>query len=86
MPDSAHTEPLAAELAYFNSRRAELCAQGDGHMIGRWVVVQDETMEGSFSDWETALKVGFQKFGVARPFLVQEVLPEDRVIFIGAVA
>ena len=55
-------------------------------MIGRWVVIQDETMEGSFSDWETALKVGVEKFGVARPFLVQEVVPVDPVIFIGAVA
>ena len=73
---------LENETAVFNSKRSEWLPKFEG----RFVAIQDENILGFTVTWEEALRGGFKAFGCDRPFLVKEILENDRVYFIGSAA
>jgi len=42
-------------------------------------VIQDKDVLGFFDTYEAAIKAAYEVLGIARPFLVKEVMPTDRV-------
>lgn len=66
---------LSAELALYEAHRTEWCRSHPGE----YVVIQDQTVAGFFATYADALKVGLEKFGVRREFLVKQVWLNDPV-------
>lgn len=66
---------LDAEVELYEAKRWEWVREHDGE----FVVIQDFTVLGFFESWEQAFKAGIKRFGGKRPFLVKEVLKQDRV-------
>jgi len=69
------TPALQAELEYFSAMRQEWL----GQHWGQFVVIQDKDVLGFFDTYEAAIKAAYEVLGIARPFLVKEVMPTDRV-------
>jgi hypothetical protein len=59
---------LEQERQYFSEHRAELLAQH----VGRFVVIKENELIGSFNTIEEALAEGAKRFGLT-PFLVRQV-------------
>lgn len=72
---------LNVEVEFFDDNRMEWVKEHRGE----YALVQDKTCHGFFFSWESALKEGLKLLGVQRPFLVKEVLENDRVYFIGGI-
>lgn len=69
---------LSVELEYYAAnKRAWLRAHR-----GKYVVLQDSTLLGFFQSWEEAFRSGVQVFGVARDFLVKQVLAREPIYFL----
>ncbi len=70
---------MASELdelrEVFNRHRSEWIAQG---RAGEWAVVTEAGAHGFYPTYETAYMAASTALGDA-PFLLQEVLPEDRI-------
>jgi hypothetical protein len=69
------THALQAELEFFSAMRQTWI---DAHW-GQFVVIQDKDVLGFFDTYEAAIKAAYEVLGIARPFLVKEVMPTDRV-------
>lgn len=65
---------LDRELGVFEAHRADLIAAGHE---GRWALVHDTGVVGTFDTKSAAFDEGFDRFGTG--FLVKEILREDRV-------
>jgi hypothetical protein len=73
------TDPFSTELKVFENHRKEWSRSHPGE----YVVIQDEIIaEGFFRTYAEALKVGLQKFGVRRGFLVKQVWKTEPVYFV----
>lgn len=47
---------------------------------GRWVAIApDESVIGFYDDYESAYSAATERLGGSAPFLLQEVLPQDRL-------
>lgn len=71
MSDS-HT--LERELNTYALNLPKLAAQS-----GKFALIKDSTVEGTFDTYEDALKVGYSKFKL-EPFLVKQIAPAERIL------
>lgn len=71
--------PLAVEIAYFEEHREEFVKKAQG----KFVLIKRKKDHGFFDTNEKAYEAGVNLFGI-EAFLIQEVLPEDRVFEIPA--
>jgi hypothetical protein len=69
---------LLAEFAVFERNRAEWFRTH----ANEFVVVGGGAMVGFYSDYESALKAGLQRFGAKKQFLVKQVCLEEPVFVI----
>jgi hypothetical protein len=75
----APTELFSKELMVFEKHRKEWFRSHPGE----YVVIQDEIIaDGFFGTYAEALKVGLQKFGVQRSFLIKQVWKTEPVYFV----
>lgn len=65
-------EMLQTELQTFDARRDELL----GTSLGKWVLIQDGELIGTFETQRDAINVGYRQFGNV-PFLVKQVVPVE---------
>lgn len=70
------TDVLKTETNFFEQHREEWCE----HHLGKIAVIHGTTLHGFYDDYNTALEVGYDKCGLV-PFLLKEVLYEDRVYY-----
>lgn len=74
----ATTDYLKIELETYEKNRQILSQQG----IGRFALIQGETVAGVWGTYEDALKAGYEKFGVDARFLVKRIQgPVDGIQF-----
>jgi hypothetical protein len=60
--------PLEKELNYFQQHKAELLA----HDAGKFALIHDSDLVGTFSSFKEAFEEGAKRFGT-KPFLVQHI-------------
>jgi hypothetical protein len=65
---------LESEMAYFDEHRKELVAKAEG----KFILIKENKECGFYDDELTAYKAGVDLFGL-EPFLIKEVLLEDRI-------
>ena len=65
---------LATEIAFYETQRAELVQNA----LGKFALIKGEELVGTFDTEENAYKEGVSRFGTA-PFLIQQILPDDRI-------
>jgi hypothetical protein len=70
----AEAQTLKQELQTYASHLADLSNQA-----GKYVLIQDGSVEGTFDTYEDALKVGYSKFKLL-PFLVKQISPAERIL------
>ena len=70
---------LGSELAYFNEHRQEFLEKA----FGKFVLIKGQKDYGFYDDDLKAYKAGVDLFGL-EPFLIKEVLAEDRTYEIPA--
>ena len=70
----SETQRLERELETYASHLPELVKE-----TGKFVLIQDGEVEGTFDTYEDALKVGYDKFKLA-PFLVKQIAPAERIL------
>jgi hypothetical protein len=64
---------LADEQAWFDQNRAFITAQYGG----KYVLVKNQAVQGSFPTFSAAYQAGVQRFGVDGQFLVKQALPAE---------
>ena len=67
-------ELFATEEAYFEEHRQEFVGQA----LGKFALIRGKEDFGFFDSEEEAYRTGIELFGIA-PFLIKEVLPQDRL-------
>ena len=65
-------KPLDRELAFFRAHLAEWLAS----YLGKFALVRDEALVGTFDTAEAAYQVGVAQFGT-EPFLVRKILASE---------
>ncbi len=70
---------LEQELAYYNQHRADLLSKYEG----KFLLIKGSELVGSFENAEAAYQEGLRRFGNT-PFLIKQVLREERVEHIPA--
>lgn len=68
------TDVLKTELDFFEQHRQELFE----HHADKIVVIHGTTVYGFYDNYENALQAGYDQCGLV-PFLLKEVLLEDRI-------
>ena len=66
---------LGAELEYFEEKKAELL----GESAGRFVLVKEREIHGTFDTKHDAIARAYEKFG-NEPFLVKEIVEIESVV------
>lgn len=59
---------LDAEIAAYSKMKPDL----EKHHNGKWVVIKDGKLEGSFDEFDTAARAAVEKFGRG-PYLIRQV-------------
>lgn len=72
------TSQLETELRVFADHHLEWA----GTQLGRFVVIQDETVLDFFDQYEEAFRAGARKFGTERNFLIKQVWKTEPVYFV----
>jgi hypothetical protein len=70
--------PLETELRVFADRRQEWVRTH----LGKFVVIQDETVLDFFDQYEDAFRAGVKRFGADRNFLIKQVWKTEPVYFV----
>jgi hypothetical protein len=70
--------PFSEELRVFQSQRDEWSRSNPG----KFVAIQDSTVEGFFGTYGEALRAGLNRFGAGRSFLVKQVWLTETVYFV----
>jgi hypothetical protein len=70
------TDPLDRELATYEQHKEKLLAQE-----GRFVLIQGDEIVGIWDTYNDALEAGYEKFGLATPFLIKQVRDVEEVQF-----
>lgn len=70
--------PLETELRVFEDRRQEWVRTH----LGKFVVIQDETVLDFFDQYEEAFRAGVKRFGAGRNFLIKQVWKTEPVYFV----
>lgn len=68
---------LEKELETYRQKLAELTTDE-----GKFVLIRDAEVVGTFTSYEDALKEGYQKFGPSTEFLVKQIQGIEQVHFI----
>jgi hypothetical protein len=68
---------LEKELQTYKNKLPELKAQE-----GKFVLVHGDTIVDTFTSYEDAMKEGYVKFGLDKPFLVKQIRALEQVQFI----
>jgi len=68
---------LEKELETYKSKLPELKSQE-----GKFVLIHGETVVDTFTSYEDAMKEGYAKFGLDKPFLVKQIRALEQVQFI----
>ena len=66
---------VSDEASWFNSNRAFIATQ----YSGKWVLVKDKKIQGSYPDYASAFQAGVQMFGANSGFLVEQALAQAPV-------
>ena len=64
---------LSHELAFFRQHKHEWAPQHQGE----FVLIGKQTFGGFYKTYQEALQAGIRMFGVASPFLVEQILEEE---------
>ncbi|HUA99188.1 MAG TPA: hypothetical protein VMA34_12730 [Terracidiphilus sp.] len=70
--------PLEPELKVFEAHREEWSREH----LGKFVVIQDETVLKFFDEYADAFRAGLEKFGVRGTFLVKQIWGTEPVYFV----
>ncbi len=70
-----HVSPIAKEVAYYERSRADLVSSSNG----KFVLIKNESVEGTFDRFLDAMDEGYRRFG-SGPFLVRKISQHDEVI------
>ena len=76
MPDGTpilQDSPLAEEFEFYNREKAKLLETA----VGKFALIKDQQLAGTYDTDQDAYKVGLEKFGNV-PFLIIQVLPDDQ--------
>ena len=68
---------LEKELETYNAKLAELKDQE-----GKYVLIQGDQIVDTYTSYEDAMKEGYTKFGLSKPFLVKQIRSIEQVQFI----
>jgi hypothetical protein len=69
-------EQRANIAAFYRALSRMLRMLREGH-VGRWVVIHDGMIFGTWARYEDALDMGYRSFGLESPFLVQQIKADD---------
>jgi hypothetical protein len=69
------TQVLKKELDYFESMKAKFLKE----FPGKYVLIHDDTLVGSYDKQEDAYNEGYERFG-AGPFLVKQVCDVEKTV------
>ncbi|MSR56445.1 MAG: hypothetical protein EXS05_02085 [Planctomycetaceae bacterium] len=72
------SDRLKVELATYEQRKDELVAQN----AGKFVLIHGTEVLGTCDTYEDAVKSGYEKCGLSKPFLVKQICAVERVQFI----
>ena len=67
---------LERELATYKAKLPELTADE-----GKFVLIHEDEVAGTFTSYEDAIKIGYEKYKL-KPFLVKQIRATERVQFI----
>lgn len=70
----AEAQTLDRELKTYADHLSGLTGEA-----GKYVLIQDGSVEGTYDSYEDALKVGYDKFGL-KAFLVKQIAPAERIL------
>jgi hypothetical protein len=70
----SESHALARELRTYAERLPELSTE-----TGKFVLIHDSAVEGTFDTYEDAIKVGYSKFKLD-PFLVKQISPSEQIL------
>jgi len=68
---------LEKELETYRLKLPELRAEE-----GKFVLIHDQEVVGTYTSYEDAIKAGYAKYGVSSPFLVKQIQANEQVHFI----
>lgn len=68
---------LEKELETYNAKLPELKEQE-----GKYVLIQGDQIVDTYTSYEDAMKEGYTKFGLNKPFLVKQIRSIEQVQFI----
>jgi predicted secreted acid phosphatase len=68
---------LEKELETYNAKLPELKAQE-----GKYVLIHGDQVVDTYGTYEDAMKEGYAKFGLGKPFLVKQIRSIEQVQFI----
>ena len=68
---------LEKELETYRQKLPELKDQE-----GRFVLIHDQQVDGTYTSYEDAITEGYAKFGLAIPFLVKRIQAVEQSLFI----
>jgi hypothetical protein len=66
-------ESLGREKHAYQSHRDELLSRN----LGQYVLIKDDEVISTHDSYQSAMEAGYEKYGTADPFLVQQVSKED---------
>lgn len=72
---------LEKELETYKNKLSEMKAQE-----GKYVLIQADTVVDTFTSYEDAMKEGYSRFGLDKPFLVKQIRALEQVQFISRLA
>jgi hypothetical protein len=66
-------QSLQKEIETYNARLPELLGS-----IGKFVLIKDDKIEGTYDTYADALKVGYERFQL-QPFMVKQIAPAEKI-------
>lgn len=73
-----HKAPLAEELLYYKSNKAEWLKSHSGE----FVLISENRAAGFFPSYERAFEAGLGTFGISNDFLIRQVVEHEPVFVI----
>jgi hypothetical protein len=72
------SDRLKTELETYERRKNELVAQS----AGKFVLIHGNDVLGILDSYEDAVKAGYEKCGLSKPFLVKQISAVERIQFV----
>ncbi|MGC4004887.1 MAG: hypothetical protein QM811_17930 [Pirellulales bacterium] len=69
---------LDHEVSFYDSIKARLIAEGQS---GKFALIGDDALVGLWETYEDALQAGYQRFGIAKRFLVKKIQGSENILY-----